>query len=103
MDHHNYARWVTVFIRDMEALPRSIQEEFDKGHWTITKGIHPFSSMPIDQAHEQANKRIKDAGGMTGLTEHPQMLERWAIYVPELSRIFEDFESDNDDNDTDSD
>ena len=49
MDHDNYARWVIVFIGDMESLPRSIQEEFDKGHWTITKGVHRFSSMPIDQ------------------------------------------------------
>ena len=59
--------------------------------------------MPIDQAHEQANKRVKGAGGMIGLTKHPKMLERWAIYVSELSRILEDFESDNDDNDTDPD
>ena len=59
--------------------------------------------MPIDQAHEQANKRVKGAGGMIGVTEYPKMLKRWAIYVPELSCIVEDFESDNDDNDTDSD
>ena len=79
------------------------KEEFDKGHWTITKGVHRYSSLPIDQAHEQANKWVKGAEGMIGLTEHPKMLERWAIYVPELSRILEDFESDNDDNDTNSD
>ena len=45
--------------------------------------------MPIDQAHEQANKMVKGAGGMIGLTEHQKMLERWAIYVPELNRILE--------------
>ena len=33
MDHHNYARWIPVHIRDMENLPPTIKEEFEQhGH-----------------------------------------------------------------------
>jgi hypothetical protein len=28
-------------------------------------------SLPIDHAHEQANKRVKGVGGIIGLTENP--------------------------------
>jgi hypothetical protein len=30
LDHQNYARWISVYIRDMESLPTSIQEEFEE-------------------------------------------------------------------------
>lgn len=97
LDHQNYARWVPVLIRDLEALPSSIQEEFEAGHWVITRSNHRFSSIPIDHAHEQANKRVKGAGGMIGLTERPSMLERWIVTGPEISRMVEQFTDVNDD------
>jgi hypothetical protein len=91
LDHQNYARWVPIFIRDMERLPTNIQEQFDKGHWTINRSNRRFSSLPIDHAHEQANKRVKGVGGIIGLTENPILLERWIITGPEISRFIEEF------------
>ena len=99
--HQNYARWIPIFIRDLECLPDSIQEEFKKGHWTITRNNCRFSSLPIDQAHEQANKRVKGVGGIIGLTENLDMLERWIMTGPEISRVVEDFTGTNDNNDDD--
>lgn len=50
LDHHNYARWLPIHIRDMENLPMSIHSEFeDHGHWVICKTQNRFSAMPIDQ------------------------------------------------------
>ena len=99
LDHQNYSRWIPIFIRDLEALPDSIQEEFEKGHWTITRSNRRFSSLPIDHAHEQANKRVKGVGGIIGLTENPVMLERWIVTGPEISRVVEEFTGVNDNDD----
>jgi len=85
----------------LEDLPDSIQVDFEMGYWTITRSNRRFSSLPIDQAHEQANKRVKGVGGIIGLTENPEMLERWIVTGPEISRVVEDFTGvkDNDDDD----
>ena len=34
-----------------------------------------FSSIPIDQGHEQNNELVKGSGGAVGLTETQQLLE----------------------------
>ena len=49
LDHHNYARWLPVFIADLESLPSSDLVEFEgNGHWTINR----LSAIGIDHAHE---------------------------------------------------
>lgn len=100
LDHHNYARWLPVFIKDMYYLPDSIRAEFEKGHWTVTPSYRRFSAMPIDQAHEHANKRVKGVGCIIGLTENPDMLERWIVTGPEISRVLEEFTTVNDSDDS---
>lgn len=56
-------------------------------------------NLPIDQAHEQANKRVKGVGGIIGLTENRDMLERWIVTGPEISRVVEEFTGANDNDD----
>ena len=97
LDHQNYARWVSVFIRDLESLPSTIQEEFEAGHWTIRQAIIVNSSIPIDHAHEQANKRVKGVGGVIRITENPEILERWIATGPEISRVLQQFTDVHDD------
>ena len=53
-DHHNYARWVPVHIRDMKTLPAGITDQLHK-FWVFPKTQNRFSAMPLDQAHEQNN------------------------------------------------
>ncbi len=63
LDHVNYARWVPIHLRDMKSLPSAIREQFEqKGNWVISKTNNKFSTIPIDQAHEQENKNVKSAG-----------------------------------------
>ena len=95
LDHHKYAQWVPVFIRDLESLPPVIQEEFDARHWIISRSNRRFSSLPIDQA----NKRVKGVGGVIGITENPTMLDRWILTGPEISRLVEQFTEANDEKD----
>ena len=37
----------------------------------LSKTGNKFSSIPLDQPHEQANKTVKGSGGAVGLTENP--------------------------------
>ena len=61
----------------METLPVSIQTEFEvNGHWVIHKTVKRFSTMPIDQAHEQNNEVVKSDGGAVGLTENPSAFRK---------------------------
>ena len=76
LDHQNYARWIPVHTRDMESVPTSIHKEFEEnGHWVVPKTTNRFSSIPIDQAHEQNNDLVKGSGGAVGLTENPSALK----------------------------
>ena len=70
----------------------SIHSEFHKGNFVVQRSTHPFSSMAMDQSHEQLNKSIKGEGGAVGLTEDPVALRRWMIAGPELSRVVTEFE-----------
>ena len=58
-DHYNYARWISLFIQDLETLPKRIKAEFEMGHFAINRSCHRSSSLRIDYAHEQINKKIK--------------------------------------------
>ena len=58
LDHINYARWLPVHLRDMFALEQIYPEvytEFSRGHFAVSKLEKTFSTMAIDQAHEQNN------------------------------------------------
>lgn len=93
LDHHNYARWIPVHIRDMESLPPAVQQEFEiNGNWVIPKTARRFSTIPIDQAHEQNNELVKGEGGAVGLTENPSAFNKWMLAGPEQARLLTEFE-----------
>ncbi|KAK3736761.1 hypothetical protein QZH41_008001 [Actinostola sp. cb2023] len=95
-DHHNYARWLPVHIRDMVKIEKTnpaVAKEFESGHFVVKKSIRAFSKIPLDHAHEQNNKCIKGDGGAVGLTENSSELLRWMISGPEISRMIHEFES----------
>ena len=94
LDHTHYARWIPVHLRDMAALPMKhpdVAREFGAGNFTVRKTKNVFSSIPIDQAHEQNNALIKGDGGAVGLTDNPSALLRWMIAGPEVARAIEEF------------
>ena len=63
LDATNYSRWLPVHIHNMKYLPNAIKTEFKNGLWTVTRSAKKFSSIAIDQAHEQTNKILKGTGG----------------------------------------
>ena len=89
----NYARWMSVHIHDMKSLPEPIKEQFENQcHWVLSKTNNTFSSIPIDQAHEQENACVKGFGGCIGLIENPVAFRRWMLSGPELVRLQQQFE-----------
>ena len=85
MNHSNYARWLPVHLRDMRSLDQMVPHvasEFKKGLFTVNKSLKRFSSIAIDQAHEQNNAMVKGEGGAVGLTENPNAFRRWMLFRP---------------------
>ena len=97
LDHHNYARWLPVHIRDMVKLKDShpdLCNEFEvNGNFVVKKSDHKFSQIALDQNHEQQNAIIKGEGGAVGLFQSDAALRRWLIAGPEVSRIIQEFET----------
>ena len=65
---------------------------FCDGDWVIAKTKKRFSTIPVDQAHEQNNKIVKTAGGFIGLTENQNALNRWMIAGPAQAEAIAEFE-----------
>ena len=63
-DHYNYARWISLFIQDLETLPKRIKAEFEMGCFVSNRSCHRSFSLPIDHSHEQKKKKkIKGVWG----------------------------------------
>lgn len=65
LDHINYARWLSVHIRDLANLKEmhpDILQHFEAGAFVARKTINSFSGMSVDQAHEQMNALMKGDG-----------------------------------------
>ena len=62
MDRTRYARWVPVHITNMIQLKDTSVYRFI--HFTVLKTGHTFSSMALDQNHEQLNEVIKGDRGI---------------------------------------
>ena len=93
LNYHN-ARWLPIHLRDMKELPTKapeVAQAFASGKFTIQKTDKPFSSIALDQAHEQMNAMVKGEGGAIGLTESPDAFERWMTAGPEVARLVRQF------------
>ena len=58
----------------------------------VHKTKRAFSSIALDQAHEQVNSEVKGEGGAVGLTKNPAALRRWMVGGPEVARMMKEFE-----------
>ena len=68
------------------------QEFHAKGNFVVARTNDDFSSMALDQRHEQLNKDIKGDGGMVGVTEDEEKFRNWTICSPETARAVVEFE-----------
>lgn len=100
MDHYHYARWVPVSLYDLAELEANDKTTYDQveRNFTVKKTNSAYSSMGIDQAHEQANCKIKDVkGGLAFMNRSKEeSMLKWALSCPELLRIIEECEVSDD-------
>ena len=91
LNHLNYSRWVSVHLENMKTLLRAAWTMFIECDWYSAKTIRQFSTMPVDQAHEQANESVNGKGGIIRLTDNAAALQRWLLAGQELTRLLRDF------------
>ena len=90
LDHTDYARWMSIHIRDMMNLSSKHPEvlaEFKEGKFVVHNTVKSFSAIAFDQCHQQNNVVVKGTGDLTG---NPH--GRWMVAGTEISRITTNFE-----------
>ena len=65
-----------------------VYKEIGNGHFVISKTENPFSSIGINQTHEQNNAIIKGVGGVVWLLTQDEnaTLRQWKTAGPEVVR-----------------
>ena len=89
LDHVNYSRWASVFLQDLKDMPSkfpSLYKEFKRGHFVVNIRGNKFSKIPMDQAQEQNNKKIKSTSGYIDLVnkEDDRFLKKLEVCWPEV-------------------
>ena len=74
LGHIHYLRLGLVFLNNIKRLPDSIKEAFDQGNFTVKRTSRAFSTMGIDQVHEQNNTAVTVDGGAIGIMENESAL-----------------------------
>ena len=78
-DHHNYARWGTVYLAEMHMLPAEVESEFQAGNFVVKDSNHTFNQVDPDHSQEWLNATGKKGGGIVGITKTTSALSRWAL------------------------
>ncbi|KAK5916347.1 hypothetical protein CgunFtcFv8_011340 [Champsocephalus gunnari] len=78
-DHINDARWGTVYLAEMSALPPEILLEFQKGNFLVKRSDRRFNQVQQDQSTEWLNPTGKKSGGLVGITRIATSLSRWTL------------------------
>ena len=91
MDRPNYARWLLVYLADMNQLPEThpaVNEEFMSGNHAISRSPQPFAQVWTDMALKQSiNRDSKTNGGIIGISQRAGALERWFLTCHERAAI----------------
>ena len=95
LDHTHYSQWLSVHIRDMVSLKEkhpAIFTESCAGNFSVNETGNKFSTMALDQRHEQNNATVKESGGAIGLLSNPSALRSWMVAGPEIARMVSELE-----------
>ena len=99
LNHTNYARWTPVHSLDMDNLQETapdIHHEYEvNGHFTVSVTGRNFSTIALDQNHEQQNCKLKGEGQIVGKTQDPVQLQSLLVCTPEISRLVDEYEAKN--------
>lgn len=71
----------------------SVYEEFQNGNYAVQKSAHVFSTIAMDQAHEQMNGHIKGDSAVIWTKDNPSDLIRWITAWPDIARIIDEIKN----------
>ena len=69
-----------------------VYNQFLNYGFVIQKTARRFSSIAVDQAHEQNNALVKGDEGAVGLMQNPVALRGWLISGPEIAIITDEIQ-----------
>lgn len=78
-DHQHYLKSMAVFIADMNQLPEEIEEAFRESDFVVKHSPGKFNQVDADQAQEWLVGDGKGAGGLVGITNDENALQKWAL------------------------
>ena len=91
MDRQNYAKWPPIYLADVAALSSKhplVHKEFLDGNHSVSRSNHPFSKVFADMAVEQTiNRDSKSKGGIIGISQNPNAVDRWLLTSHERAAI----------------
>ena len=64
-----------------------------KETFVIQKSTNVFSTMAMDQAHEQMNDLIKGDCCVIWITDNPSAMIEWITAGPEITRVVDEYEN----------
>lgn len=78
-NHRNYVKSVTIFIAGMNQLPNGVKIAFESGDFVVKATEGKFNQVNADHAQEWMVGVSKDSGGIVGVTQKDNSLQRWAL------------------------
>ena len=99
LDHYNYARWLSVFVQDLEMASVNHPDDNNvfkdiSNHLSVRSTNSQFNGVAYDQKHENNNKHIKSTGGYIDLVnrEDKAHMRKLEICLPEVLQYLENCE-----------
>ena len=97
LDHNNYARWLSVHIYDLLALPQNspqLHKFFMDEYFTFQKTDCQILLMGLHQIHKQNNGIMKGMGRATSSLNKvdKSSLARWGVCIHDLAFIVSGYE-----------
>ena len=92
----HYARLMPVHIAQMKKLKMEDEptwKALQEGGFCVRKSGTPFTNLFSDQNLEQHIKELKGIGGLLGLTQCPEALDRLFLTMPQLTRFVKQFKA----------
>ena len=89
-NHVNYARWGTIYLKEMYQLPQEVKKEFEAGNFVVKRSSLRFKQVAPGQSQEWLGCIGKKGGGIIGITKTNSALSRWALSFSLRSHLAHD-------------
>ena len=92
--HHNYARYGSYYLRNMEKLPQEVLKKFMKGEHIMRHEQGYWNGIWSDMYIETTFMCYeKGPGGIVGVTLKPSIVKKWANSLHICTEILKDLDN----------